>query len=289
MHILLALIFVAIIAYHGYRKRSLSTSGIIFASLVGFATFTSPLSLFTTVLLTFFFSSSRLTKLKAARKKELDADYVEGGQRNWIQVLANGATGTAAALIYTYSHYRGSISTDCFAFDPLACNIILFYLGHYACCNGDTWSSEIGVLNKGWPILITTLRRVPPGTNGAVSPLGLAASLIGGSLIGLVASVSLLFSQPLCYARVGWLPTLNLVWIGALAGLMGSLIDSLLGATLEESLYLEKEGKVTLTKAEGVKKVNGVNILDGHQINFISSLLTAFLTAGIGAHFVYSP
>jgi len=57
--------------------------------------------------------------------------------------------------------------------------LLLVTLGQFGCCLGDTLASELGILSKSKPILITTLRQVPPGTNGAMSLLGTAVSIIG--------------------------------------------------------------------------------------------------------------
>lgn len=81
------------------------------------------------------------------------------------------------------------------------------------------WASEIGILNNSWPILITTFERVPPGTNGGISPLGLLASLVGGVAIGLSAAITLALEQP-CHGFA-----YEIVLAGAAAGLIGSLVN----------------------------------------------------------------
>lgn len=80
------------------------------------------------------------------------------------------------------------------------------------------WASEIGILNESWPILITTFKRVPPGTNGGVSQLGLLASFGGGATIGLSAAITLALEQP-CHGFA-----YEILFVGAAAGLIGSLV-----------------------------------------------------------------
>ena len=75
-------------------------------------------------LIAFFISSSILTKVphidfpscwhvnsrfqfKSSKKKSIEEEFKEGGQRNWEQVFANGGWGTVCAALYLY--YGGGI------------------------------------------------------------------------------------------------------------------------------------------------------------------------------------
>lgn len=140
----------------------------------------------------------------------------------------------------------------------------------------------MGILNKDWPILITRFKKVPPGTNGGVSGLGLAASLAGGATVGLAAAITLAIEQP-CHG-FAW----EILILGALAGVGGSMIDSLLGATVQESLYSE-ERKIIVPErraGENIKVISGVPLLDNHQVNFLSSFLTTSICA-LAALYLY--
>ncbi|KAG0208160.1 Transmembrane protein 19 [Mortierella sp. GBA30] len=292
----------AFMVRHGLSKGSLSHSGALAATIVGLGTFTNSPYVFGSVLLTFFLSSSKLTKFKSQIKKTLEEDHQEGGGRTAIQVFSNGAVGTLLALAYQYVYWTAeSRPATLFMNDWRASSILFAYIGHYACCNGDTWSSELGILNKSWPTLITTLKKVPPGTNGGVSPLGFAASIGGGLLIGVTAAISIIIQlaleTPISWQTgKGWTGldafygALNvkfliaLILSGAGAGFFGSLLDSLLGATVQKSNYSTKKKVITYKpteKDDEVKPISGLDILDNHQVNFFSSMAIAFTTGYI--------
>lgn len=94
---------------------------------------------------------------------------------------------------------------------------------HFACCLGDTLASELGILSRTPPRLITTFKPVPPGTNGGMSTTGTLASLMGGVIMGLTMSVTLLLESSAC--RTQWSAVLvPLVGWGAFGGVFGSLV-----------------------------------------------------------------
>ena len=86
----------------------------------------------------------------------------------------------------------------------------------------DTFANEIGVLSNQSPKLITSLREVKPGTNGGISTLGTIAALSASCLMGIIAIF--LFRIDL---------SIIFVVFAGIIGLSGCMIDSLLGATIE--------------------------------------------------------
>ena len=175
-----------------------------------------------------------MTKIGAKRKREIEDGHQVGGNRNWVQVAANGAVGTLLSAAFLLRSRGGGLHPETpldWASAPVECLLQAAYVCHYACCNADTWASELGVLSRGKPRLVTTMREVPVGTNGGVSAVGTGASVAGGLLIGLVFySLGLaLAPTPIAGApppAAQW----PLVPLGAAAGFFGSMVDSLLGA-----------------------------------------------------------
>ncbi|KMY99381.1 uncharacterized protein Dsimw501_GD28668 [Drosophila simulans] len=231
------------------RRRSVNRSGAALGILVAFILSIASHPFFAS-LVVFFFSSSRATKFRANMKRRFESDFREGeGQRNWIQVLCNGG--------YEYrSSWLG-----------------VAVMSAFACCNGDTWSSELGsVLSQRDPVSIITWRRVPRGTNGGVSLLGVAVSLLGGLLVGFGYFVTVRYTVEAKMLLVSP-PQWPIIVFGGIAGLFGSLLDSVLGGLLQFS-GINEEGKIVDTPGKGVRHVSGLRILDNHSVNLISSIVT---------------
>ncbi len=198
---------------------------------------------------------------------------IAGGQRDWVQVHSNGTVACVAALLYCrVAGFRETpLSPDTLTLFSLAC------LSALSCCCGDTWASEVGSVLGGAPRLITTGARVPKGTNGGVTLVGLLCSFAGGVIVGLAYFIALVCFVNFSEYSVTISSQALVILIGGFAGLLGSIIDSVLGATVQFSGYSEKLGRVVNEESSGVKHISGINILDNHQVNFVSSLLTAVI------------
>lgn len=266
-----------IITSRALKNKSLDFGGCLGALLVGFILTLANMS-FLAALFAFFITSSKLTRWKGAVKKRIDSEYKEGGQRNWIQVFCNGGVPTELALLYMIEVGPREMPVD-FTMQYSASWMCLSLLGALACSTGDTWASEVGpVLSKSQPRLITTWAEVPAGTNGGVTIVGLLASFLGGATVGTAYFISqLLLVSDLHMAAPQW----PIVAYGAVAGLLGSLLDSLLGAVMQYSGYDESTGKVVNFESPKVKWICGKPILDNNGVNLFSSILIALILPGV--------
>ena len=78
----------------------------------------------------------------------------------------------------------------------------------------------------------------------------------------------------------------HLIIIGGMAGFLGSMIDSLLGATLQYSGWDENQNCVVeYPHGPHVKKISGFLILDNHSVNLLSSLFTAALVPYLSVNY----
>ena len=153
-------------------------------------------------------------------------------------------------------------------------------VAQYAAVAADTFSSELGILAKTTPFLITApWKRVPRGTNGGVTIDGLLYGALGSFLLTLVAIMTLYSSQP----RVAMAPATAAML--TLMGLMGSAIDSLLGALVQATVTDKKTGRVVEGPGGQRVKVDvggsraqiGVDLLTNNGVNFVMAASTSVL------------
>ncbi|KAJ2789551.1 hypothetical protein H4R20_007160, partial [Coemansia guatemalensis] len=229
-----AVLLTSVLCLSSLKRGSLSLSGTLAAAFIGLTTASNDNLLFTAVLLAFFGSSTFWTKYQAQQKIKMDPSFAKSSQRDWKQVLCNGCVGSLISIVYQYQ-FDGRRPEELTAAERKVMTVLIWmYIAFYSCCAADTWASEIGSLSSNWPVLITTLESVPPGTNGGISKLGVLSSFAGGATVGLAADAAL-WTQYSAALRVHALPRIPYIMVGSLLGVLGSALDSLLGATLQAS------------------------------------------------------
>ncbi|MBI5030769.1 MAG: DUF92 domain-containing protein [Chloroflexi bacterium] len=259
-----------IIAALAFWRGSLSTSGAIGTVIVGTLVFSTGSITWAILLVTFFVTSSALSHYKENVKAPLAEKFQKGHRRDLGQVLANGGIAALIAIAFTVIPHRWHF---------------IGFIGAIATVTADTWATELGVLSKTPPRLITTGRRVPVGTSGGISRLGVLIAFCGALLIGLVAFIAE-FSDTVFWHRVPFIPqSLWLIPIGAFAGLLGSLFDSFLGATVQGIYYCDFDHKETESKihrcGHKTRLIRGWRWLDNDGVNFLSSFAGSLIALGI--------
>src|SRR5258706_11954323 len=106
MQILYGFILAIIIAYLAYRAHSLNKSGAVAATVIGTIVFGLGGLQWAILLLTFFITSSGLSRLFKKRKLGLDEKFSKGHERDTGQVFGNG--GMATAFVVVHATYPGS-------------------------------------------------------------------------------------------------------------------------------------------------------------------------------------
>lgn len=255
----LGVLLSVVVAAIARRRGSLTTSGALAAVAVGAPIYAAGSGCYL-ALLGFFVTSSALGRVGDARKARLRRDYSKGDERDAWQVLANGGVAAACAL------------AQCIRPDL---DLTPAILGALATANGDTWATELGPLSPHSPRSLRTLREVPAGTSGAVSGLGLLATIAGGALVG--ALLGLVAPGP-------WWRWLGL---GALCGAAGSLVDSLLGATIQAGYRCPAcarpcEGPHHACGSMTVQ-IHGLRWFGNDAVNLCATAAGALLGATLGA------
>jgi uncharacterized protein (TIGR00297 family) len=169
-------------------------------------------------LLAVFLLTFAATKTGRAKKERLGINESKRG-RNAAQVAANLGIAALAAVPSILTVSPGSNGYWL---------VFLPAMAALAEAAADTVSSEIGQVLGGQPRLLTTFRRVEPGTDGGITLAGTAAGVLAAMIVAAVGAL---------VAQAGWL----LFWLTVSGGVFGLFFDSLLGATLERKKWLNND------------------------------------------------
>jgi uncharacterized protein (TIGR00297 family) len=260
----LALLVALAIAIPAWRTGSLSTSGAVAATLVGATALVAgwPWGIFLIV----WFAITTLASRCGRRTKQARTTGVvdKGARRDAMQVLANGGVYGVGAAVALLSDDR-TLPAAWWASAALAA------------AGADTLATEIGTWIGGTPRSVRTWQPVSAGRSGAVSVAGTAA-MVGGALLFAALAVA-----------VGLVPAPQ-AWIVAVSALTGALVDTLVGAFVQQLRWCPHCAAVTeqRTHACGTHTVAhaGWHWLTNDQVNLVCTVaaaLTAMLLAALGA------
>ncbi|MGB8954185.1 MAG: DUF92 domain-containing protein [Tumebacillaceae bacterium] len=258
---LIGLVGSGAIAGLAYWKRSLSGSGALAAMVVGTVLYSLGNAAWFGTLIAFFITSSLLSKWKQKQKAAVESGYEKTGRRDAGQVFANGGLGVLLCLLNHVAPHPAWW---------------LAFVGVMATVTADTWATEIGGLSKRPPRSILTGKIVPTGTSGGVSTAGLAATACGGLFIGCIAWV---LSLPENSEGM-----ILLAVTGLVAGTIGSLADSFLGAkwqVLHRCSVCEKELEARVHCGKPTLYARGWRWLNNDRVNLIASVIGGLAAIGM--------
>jgi len=224
MYILIGLILMAIIGILSYELKLVDIWGMISGLAIGMTIWAfGGIGPFV-MILGFFTASGLATKYKYRKKKKDGVAQERSGRRGWKNIIGSGLVPAILAVFLYLAHLADW-------------NTLIFYIAYVssvATVTADTLASEIGVLSKSRPRLITSLtRHVPRGTPGGVSGLGLKVEFITSLIFGFVTALFALFPESVSWNSTPFIAiseVLILLPMITLCGFVGSNLDSLAGA-----------------------------------------------------------
>jgi len=219
--LIIALCLNAVIALATYLMKMISKSGAIGGFVVG-----ALIYYFTDwrgyiVLVTFFIIGTLVTKVKYKDKASKGIAQEDEGRRGAKHAVANCSASLLLGIAAYFAFRAGA--------ERAAILLMAGYVGAFATAVSDTASSEIGQAYGKTTILLTSFKRVPPGTEGAVSLEGTLAGIAASLLLGIIALASgVIF---------GFTGLLAIV----LAAFIGNTLESVIGSTIEQLPFITNE------------------------------------------------
>jgi len=288
-------LIIGIIFFGAIKTKILTVGGAFAALFVGTLISLSGFEYFV-ILAAFFFSSSKATNIhKQIKTQLLGKSYLKDKKRNAIQVFSKSLFPSIICLIIYKKYGKGMHLFDMDNVNNNKFKLFLesLFIGFFESANADTWASELGISSKELPVLILNgFKPVPKGINGAISKYGTWCSIQGGLFISLVAIICSIFRCGILnffkFDLKIYLIAIKIFISGGIFGFIGSLIDSILGETVQLSIYnetkkcvIEKESEEESLKNGDSLKYYGKDILNNSGINLLTGIVTALISGYI--------
>ena len=238
------------------RTAPLTKSGLVAATLLGILAALGGWR-FLALLIAYFFPAIALSRFRKAEKDRRSHGVLEkSGARDATQVVVNGGLFAACALVALWGN-------------SIFHNAMLHAaLGALAASSADTWATEIGILYGGAPVSVRTFKRVQAGTSGAVSIPGILAMIGGAAWVGFVSSALALSTRA------------GIILAG---GVAGALMDTLLGATVQERRYCPACNADTERRVHNcgaaTTLTHGYSWMDNDFVNLLATFVGAAVAA----------
>ncbi len=167
-----------------------------------------------TVVMFYFLVGSAVTRIGFAKKEAAGIAEKRSGARGPENVWGSALVATMCALGVAVNQNSALILIP----TPI---LLLAYVASFSTKLSDTVASEVGKAYGKRTFLITTLKPVSPGTEGAVSLEGTLAGILASAIIAVVGwTVGLVANVGILYCMV--------------AAFIATNLESLIGATLQE-------------------------------------------------------
>ena len=250
---ILGLFFASLITYLSYRLKFLDLSGAIAAFILAQLIFDLGGLKWSIPIISFFISSSILTKLNIKKNIDVRNYFEKNGARDYLQVIANGGMGGVLVLVNAF------YSNELFYW--------IYIAGLSSVC-ADTWATEFGTWRKTATYNALSLKPVAQGTSGGISVTGLIGAIAGSLCIALSAIV---------WAEISYIRFVILV---LLSGFAGSYFDSFLGTAVQVQYLCPVCNRVTERKIHCGKHTDyfrGFSWINNDVVNLFSGLMGAIL------------
>jgi uncharacterized protein (TIGR00297 family) len=258
LEVIIGTIMISLLGLISYKAGAFDKKGLIAGLVVSYLILISTGIPWVIIIFAFVILGSTFTFVGYNKKVKYSCNEFEV-RRGYSNVLANGAVALFAAIA---EGFTSIIGLDGWIF-------AVIYVGAIATATADTLATEIGLLSKKEPILITNFKKVKPGTSGGITLIGLVASILAALTI---STLSYIFGIPE--------QSIKILIVISLAGFLGSIIDSLFGATIQrigKCIICGKETEKLYHHDQKTIKVRGMEFMDNNSINLVSTAIGALI------------